>query len=72
MDVLISFYIDGDLSSSLKSQVEEHIKNCASCRAKYDIIKNMLVDLKNNFNYEEKASGDKKEEKFFFLHKFNF
>ena len=64
MDVLISFYIDGDLSSSLKSQVEEHIKNCASCRAKYDIIKNMLVDLKNNFNYEEKASGDKKEEKF--------
>ena len=53
MDVLISFYIDGDLSKSLKSQVEEHLKNCSSCRVKYDIIKSMLSDLKNNFNIEE-------------------
>lgn len=53
MDVLISFYIEGDLSSALKSKVEEHMKNCASCRAKYDIIKTMLTDLKNNFGLEQ-------------------
>lgn len=52
MDVLISFYIDGDLSNALKLKVEEHMKNCASCRAKYDIIKTMLSDIKSNFNLE--------------------
>lgn len=49
MDVLISFYIDGDLSKSLKSQVEEHLKKCPTCRAKYDIIKSMITDLKCSF-----------------------
>ena len=53
MDVLISFYIDGELSSSLKAQVEEHMKSCGTCRAKYDIIKSMLTDLKNVFEPEE-------------------
>jgi len=46
MDVLISFYIEGDLSINLKKQVEEHMKNCATCRAKYDIIKSMIEDIK--------------------------
>lgn len=59
MDVLISFYIDGDLSSALKAQVEEHMKNCATCRAKYDIIKSMISDLKNNFDLESEPSVTK-------------
>ena len=53
MDVLISFYIDGDLSKALKSQVEEHLKACPTCRAKYDIIKSMITDLKCNFKEED-------------------
>lgn len=53
MDVLISFYIDGDLSKALKSQVEEHLRECSNCRAKYDIIKSMLSDLKNSFDMQE-------------------
>ena len=53
MDVLISFYIDGDLSKALKSQVEEHLRECANCRAKYDIIKSMISDLKNSFDMQE-------------------
>ena len=64
MDVLISFYIDGDLSAALKAQVEEHIKNCVTCRAKYDIIKSMLSELKNNFNIKEDSSESKTEEKY--------
>ncbi len=50
MDVLISFYIDGDLSKALKEKVEAHLKICPTCRAKYDIVKSMLNDLRNSFN----------------------
>ena len=56
MDVLISFYLEGDLSKTLKSKVEEHLKKCACCRAKYDIIKTMVVDMQNTFS--KKASED--------------
>ena len=64
MDVLISFYIDGDLSSTLKVQVEEHIKNCATCRAKYDIIKGMLVELKKNLSMPEENSLKNNDNKY--------
>jgi anti-sigma factor RsiW len=50
MDVLLTFYLEGDLSISLKTQVEEHLKNCASCRAKYDIIKSMFADIKSSLD----------------------
>lgn len=53
MDVLISFYIDGGLSNSLKKDVESHLKNCSNCRAKFDIIKSMLSDLKNCFDLDD-------------------
>ncbi len=53
MDVLISFYLDGELSNALKSQVEEHMKNCATCRAKFDIIKSMITELKTNLEIED-------------------
>ena len=46
MDVLISFYIEGDLSESLKAKVEEHLKNCPACRAKYNIINSLFADIK--------------------------
>ena len=53
MDVLISFYIDGDLSNALKSQVEEHIKLCPTCRAKFDIVKSMSFEIKNNIKIQK-------------------
>ena len=53
MDVLISFYIEGDLSKALKTKVEEHLKKCSVCRAKYDIIKTMLQDLKESLDENE-------------------
>ncbi len=48
MDVLISFYIDGDLSESLKAKVEEHLKECPVCRAKLNIISSLFTDVKKN------------------------
>lgn len=57
MDVLISFYIDGDLSNTLKKEVESHLKKCPSCRAKFDIIKSMLSDLKNCFDLDDEEDS---------------
>ena len=54
MDVLISFYIDGELSDSLKTKVEEHLKECSSCKAKFNIISSLFAD----FNKKD----EKKEE----------
>ena len=53
MDVLISFYIDGELSSALKKQVEEHINECPTCKAKFEIINTMLEDLRETFELQE-------------------
>ncbi len=53
MDVLISFYLEGDLSKTLKSKVEEHLKKCPACRAKFDIIKSMLNDLRSSLDENE-------------------
>ena len=47
MDVLISFYIDNELSQALRKQVEEHLSSCAICSAKYDIICSMVTDMKS-------------------------
>lgn len=53
MDVLISFYIDDELSKALKNQVEKHLENCPTCRAKFDIIKSMINEMKTSFDYDE-------------------
>lgn len=59
MDVLISFYIEGDLSSSLKKQVEEHINSCATCKAKFDIINSMIKDMRKGLDLEEQCVSTK-------------
>lgn len=53
MDVLLSFYFENELSKALRSQVEDHLKHCNTCRAKYDIIKSMFSDLRNCLSNEE-------------------
>ena len=48
MDVLISFYIDGDLSEALKIKVEEHLKKCPVCKAKFNIINSLFPPINKN------------------------
>ena len=45
MDMLIAFYIEDDLSGSLKEEVENHIKTCPACKAKYNMISSLFADL---------------------------
>lgn len=58
MDVLLTFYLEGDLSISLKSQVEEHMSTCASCKAKYEIIKSMFADIKSSLETKKDNDND--------------
>ncbi|MBQ4115356.1 zf-HC2 domain-containing protein [bacterium] len=57
MDVLISFYIEGELSNSLKQQVEAHLSECPTCKAKFEIVDSMLKDLKESLlkKYENRS-----------------
>ena len=50
MDILISFYIEGELSSCLKKQVGEHLQKCSVCAAKYDIVKSMVKGVKEGLS----------------------
>ena len=61
MDVLISFYIEDELSASLKKKVEKHLSECPTCRAKYNIISSIFGDMKNSASeksYEEILSSN--------------
>ena len=53
MDVLISFYIDGDLSKSLIGKVEEHLKFCPTCRAKYNILSTLFDNMQSSFEEDD-------------------
>ena len=57
MDVLISFYIDGELSEALKAKVEEHLKICPTCRAKLNIISSLFTDVKKNLKNKEEIEA---------------
>ena len=59
MDVLISFYIDGDLSQGLKEKVEQHLKVCPTCRAKYNILSSLFSEMQTKCtkNTEEICSA---------------
>ena len=48
MDILISFYLENEISPSLKKQVEEHLQECSVCAAKYDIVKSMISEMKES------------------------
>ena len=59
MDVLLSFYVEGDLSKALKIKVEEHLKKCPVCREKYEIIKTMIQDLETSVEEREEIYSSK-------------
>ncbi len=58
MDVLISFYIEGELTEQLKSKVEEHLNKCPTCRAKFNIISSIYEDMQMALDFEKENSED--------------
>ena len=54
MDVLLSFYMDGELTDNMKSKVEEHLRNCNTCRAKFNILNSLYKDLQDTLEDDNK------------------
>ena len=48
MEILISFYIEDELSPCLKQQFEEHLSNCKTCSNKFKIVQSMIDEMKMN------------------------
>lgn len=46
---LITFYIDGDLSNSLKHAFEEHLAECSGCAMKFKVIRSIISDIKGAY-----------------------
>ena len=47
MDILVSFYLENELSTCLKKQFEEHLNKCESCSSKFEIIKTLFSEMKH-------------------------
>ncbi len=50
VNALLNFYVEEKLSTKLSGYIEEHLKNCPECMAKYLQMKNMLnkfIDIQN-------------------------
>lgn len=53
MDILLSFYIDGELTDTLRAKVEAHLNECPNCRAKYNILSSILKDMNEEAGFDE-------------------
>lgn len=59
MDILVSFYLENELSPCLKKQFEEHLSSCKQCASKLDIIKELFSEMKSNAVSDfSETSGD--------------
>ena len=57
IEMLISFYFNGELKENLKNKVEEHLQGCPICRAKYKTFVNLINGLKSEIGkFENKSS----------------
>jgi len=54
MDILISFYLENELSDALKKQVEEHLETCSICNSKYSLVKSLITEINNTVNSDFK------------------
>ena len=46
---LFSFYLNGDLSVPMKEAFEQHLRECHQCCVKFDILKNIIGDIKEAY-----------------------
>lgn len=47
---LIPFYLNDDLSESLKKSFTEHLHNCPNCHIKFNMLNSIVNDLKDAYN----------------------
>ena len=64
MDVLISFYLENELSETLRKKVEEHLKVCPNCRAKYNVISSLIENMSSAVTNENSLKDSANSESF--------
>lgn len=47
---LISFYLNNELSETLKEAFEEHLRECPTCHIRYNMLSSIITDLKDAYN----------------------
>ena len=50
MEILMSFYLEDELSPCLKQQVEAHMNSCDVCAEKFKIVSALFGDIKSECN----------------------
>lgn len=45
-EMLLSFYFDGELKENLRKKVEEHLKICPICSAKYETLVGLITGMR--------------------------
>ena len=55
---IITFYLEGKLSESLKTAVKNHLDNCPECHAKFEELKKMVNYFEKNALTENDTETD--------------
>lgn len=46
VEMLLSFYFDGDLKENLRDKIEEHLSVCPICKQKYETLVSLVSDMR--------------------------
>lgn len=49
-EMLLSFYFDGELKENLRKKVEEHLKICPICNAKYETLVKLFTGMREEIS----------------------
>lgn len=58
-DQILNTYLDGELAEPWKSQVEEHLSYCSSCRTRYQNLVSLSASIKNAALSDEELEANK-------------
>ena len=56
----LSKYVDEDVNSQLRAQIEAHLANCAHCTAIYDGMRNVITLIGDAHSFELPAGFSKR------------
>ena len=60
-EMLLSFYFDGELKENLRKKVEEHLKICPICSAKYETLVNLISGMREDVAKISKTHREENE-----------
>jgi len=49
VEMLLSFYIDGDLNYVLRKKIRDHLESCESCKNKHDMLLHFYDDMEKSY-----------------------